>query len=151
MFERASTVIRDPDKLTFDYVPDTLVHREEQMGLLERYFRPLAESGKACFAFLTGSVGTGKTATATRFCENMRAHCARSGKPINFIMVNCRNRNTESGVLLELVRYFDRGFPDRGILSRRDAPESEQTDPEFLVFGHSAGRRTCFRGRAAQI
>ncbi len=114
MFERASTVIRDPDKLTFDYVPDKLVHREEQMGLLERYFRPLAESGKSCFAFLTGSVGTGKTATATRFCENMRAHCARSGKPINFIMVNCRNRNTESGVLLELVRYFDRGFPDRG-------------------------------------
>ncbi|MGI5964579.1 MAG: Cdc6/Cdc18 family protein [Candidatus Methanomethylophilaceae archaeon] len=114
MFERASAVIRNPEKLSFGYVPEKLVHREEQMSLLERYFRPLAESGKPCYAFLTGSVGTGKTATATRFCENMSAHCARSGKPVNYVIVNCRNRNTESGILLELVRYFDKGFPDRG-------------------------------------
>lgn len=117
MFDKASTVIRDIDKLSFNYVPEMLVHREGQMSRLEMYFRPLAESGTASYAFLTGNVGTGKTATAKRFCENTARHLSRSGRPIDVIFVNCRNRNTEAGVILELLRHFDKGFPERGFSS----------------------------------
>lgn len=114
MFDKASTIIRDMDKLSFDYVPERLVHREGQMSRLEMYFRPLAESGRSSYAFLTGSVGTGKTATAKRFCENTARYLSRSGRPIDVMFVNCRNRNTETGVILELLRHFDKGFPERG-------------------------------------
>lgn len=114
MFDKASAVIRDMAKLSFDYVPEKLVHREGQMSRLEMYFRPLAESGRSCYALLTGNVGTGKTATARRFCEDMAKHCARYGRPIDTIFVNCRSRNTEAGVILELIRHFDKGFPERG-------------------------------------
>ena len=55
MFERASTIIRDGSKLDFDYVPVNLIHRESQMASLETLFRPLAERGRPCTAFLTGS------------------------------------------------------------------------------------------------
>jgi cell division control protein 6 len=114
MFKKASTVIRNIDKLSFDYVPKKLVHRDMQRTRLETYFRPLAESGKPCYAFLTGNVGTGKTATAKRFSEDMAKFCYDAGRPIDMIFVNCRNRNTEAGVILEFVKHFDKGFPERG-------------------------------------
>lgn len=117
MFDKASTVIRDMVKLSFDHVPEKLVHREMQMSRLEMYFRPLAEAGRSCFAFLTGNVGTGKTATAKRFCEDTATYCSRHGMPIDTIFINCRNRNTEAGVILELLRHFDKGYPERGFSS----------------------------------
>ena len=114
MFEKASVIIRDMDKLSFEYAPKKLVHRDEQRARLETYFRPLAENGTSCYAYLTGSVGTGKTVTAKRFTEDMARFCSEAGKPIESVFVNCRARNTEAGVILDLVRHFDKGFPERG-------------------------------------
>jgi archaeal cell division control protein 6 len=114
MFDRASAVIKDSTKLSFEYVPEILVHREEQMKQLEMLFRPMVMEGCGCSAFLSGGVGTGKTATAKRFCEDMSKYCARTGKLMDYVFVNCRIRNTEYGVLLHLVRHFDSGFPERG-------------------------------------
>jgi len=114
MFEKASVIIRNQDRLSSDYVPEKIVHRDAQRSRLETFFRPLAESGRPCYAYLTGSVGTGKTATAKRFSKDMEAYCFEAGKPIETISVNCRSRNTEAGVILELVRNYDKGFPERG-------------------------------------
>ena len=100
MFERASTIIRDGSKLDYAYVPANLVHREEQMARLEMLFRPLAESGRPCTAFLTGSVGTGKTVTATRFSMDLADYMAKAGRPIDTVYVNwrcCRSSGTTTG------------------------------------------------------
>jgi cell division control protein 6 len=115
MFEsKASAVIRDGSKLSFEYVPERLIHREEQMSRLEMLFRPLFEHGRSSTAFLTGTVGTGKTATAKRFCADLMKHGAKTGRPVECVIVNCRGRGTEAGVLIQLLRHFDPGFPDRG-------------------------------------
>ena len=114
MFESRSTIIADASKLDYEYVPKVLVDREAQMDTLELLFRPLALDGRACSAFLTGSVGTGKTATAKRFCADMGDYCRSKGKPIETIFVNCRNRGSEASVMLQLIRFFDPGYPDRG-------------------------------------
>ena len=71
MFENASTIIMDPSKLDYDYVPKVLVDRDAQMRSLEVLFRPLAQYGRWWSAFLTGSVGTGKAATAKRVGAGM--------------------------------------------------------------------------------
>ena len=112
--ERRSVIIKDSMKLTFEYVPQKLVHREEQMKKLQMIFRPVIENGRSETALLTGSVGTGKTATAKRFCSDMMQYGARTGLPLDYIIVNCRQRSTEAGVLLQLIRHFDPGHPDRG-------------------------------------
>jgi cell division control protein 6 len=117
MFERASTIIRDGSKLDYDYVPKVLMNREEQMRSMETLFTPLARDGRACTAFLTGGVGTGKTVTAKRFCADMTEYCNSKGVPLDTIYVNCRNRNSEAAVILQLIRHFDKGFPDRGFSS----------------------------------
>jgi cell division control protein 6 len=112
--ERRSIVIRDGRKLSFDYVPDKLIHREEQMSTLRMLFRPIFEDGRSETAFITGTVGTGKTATVKRFCEDMTAYGTKAGRPVEYVVVNCRQRNTENAVVLQILRHFDRGHPDRG-------------------------------------
>lgn len=107
-------VIKDSSKLSFDYVPERLVHREKQMDRLRMIFRPVLESGTSQTALLIGNVGTGKTATSKRFCLDLVQESNASGKAMDFVVVNCRQRNTESSVLLRLVTHFDDRFPDRG-------------------------------------
>jgi cell division control protein 6 len=113
-YDRASRVLKDPAKLSFDYVPERLVHRDRQMERLWMLFRPVLESSVSQTAFLIGNVGTGKTATSKRFCLDLVKQGRTEGKAIDFIVVNCRQRSTESAVLLRLVNYFDERFPDRG-------------------------------------
>ncbi len=114
MFERRTTIIRDPKVLTFEYVPQELIHREDQMKSLRMLFRPVVESGGPQSAFLIGPVGTGKTATARRFCMDVMRHASEKGIPMDYVTVNCRQNNTESSALLSMIWHFDPGYPDRG-------------------------------------
>ena len=114
MFEKSSSIIKDSNVLDFNYVPRNLVNREEQMHQLETIFRPLISDNRPCNAFLMGSVGTGKTVTAKKFCQDMKGYCAEKNIPIDTIYINCRNNNSENAVLLNLIRYFDKGHPERG-------------------------------------
>ena len=115
MFDnRKSSIIKDLDKLSFEYVPEKLVHREPQMASLRMLFRPVLESGRSATAFLIGSVGTGKTATAKRFCLDIRRYAMDAGKPVDHHIINCRRNNSDSSVLLSLIRHYDPGYPDRG-------------------------------------
>jgi cell division control protein 6 len=114
MFDISSPIIKDSQKLDYDYVPRSLVSREGQMKELETLFRPLYDADRSCNAFLTGPVGTGKTVTAKRFCQDLREFMATKGRMVDWIYINCRNSNSESAVLVSLIRYFDSGYPDRG-------------------------------------
>ena len=114
MFERESVIIREPKKLSFDYIPDKLPGREEQLNLLEMIFRPVIESGTSEYAFFTGSVGTGKTVTSKFFINELMRYSARHNIPMDYIFVNCRQKGTESGVLYQCLHHYDEGYPDRG-------------------------------------
>ena len=114
MFERTSSIIKDGKALAFDYVPSKIVHRDGQMQRMETLFRPMAFDNVSCTAVLHGSVGTGKTVTAKRFCEDLRAYCNDKGRSIDIVFVNCRIRNTEHSVLLQILRHYNPGYPDRG-------------------------------------
>ncbi len=108
------SVFRDQRTLSFDFVPPTLVHREAQMKRLIMLYRPVVESNVSQNAVLTGSVGTGKTATAKRFCMDLKEHSEKQQKAVDWTIVNCRQRNSESAVVLQIVNHFQPNFPDRG-------------------------------------
>jgi len=110
-------IFKDQSKLSFDYVPEKLVHREAQFSKLWMLFRPVLEQGISQSAFLIGPVGTGKTATSKRFCLDLVEEAQSKEKAMDFVIVNCRQRNSESSVLLRLVTHFDEHFPDRGFSS----------------------------------
>ena len=108
------SVFKDQRTLSFDYVPQRLVHREAQMKKLVMLYRPVVESNLSQNAVLTGSVGTGKTATAKRFCADLKDFAEKQQKAVDWVLVNCRQRNSESSAVLHVVNHFQPNFPDRG-------------------------------------
>ncbi|MBI4393505.1 MAG: AAA family ATPase [Euryarchaeota archaeon] len=111
---RGASVIKDSEKLKFDYVPERLPHREEEMGQLARSFRSLITSNAPQSALITGPVGSGKTALAKRFAEEFKKLASERGVLVEWTDVNCRRRATESASLLKIVSHFSPNFPDRG-------------------------------------
>lgn len=112
--EGGPTVFKDMSKLSFEYLPERLVHREKQAKRLTTLFRRVIESNVTQNAFLTGSVGTGKTHLSKRFCVEFQKYANSKGKNLEYVIVNCRQRNTASAVLLRILTHFDERFPDRG-------------------------------------
>ncbi len=107
-------IIKSPKKLSFDFVPDKLPHREEQQQNLFMLFRRVIESGVSQNVFLHGNVGTGKTASAKRFCMDYEDWAAAREKRVDYVFVNCRKRSNKSLILWKIISKFDSGFPDRG-------------------------------------
>lgn len=108
------SVFKDQSKLSFDFVPDRLLHRDRQMQRLHSLFRPLQDAAIPGTAFLRGSVGTGKTHLSRRFAVDFARAAAGAGRAVEHIVVNCRQRMGDDAVLLAILRKFDERFPDRG-------------------------------------
>lgn len=114
-FERVKgRIIKHPKKLSFDYVPDRLPNRDDQINQLFTLFRRVIESGVSQNVFLYGGVGTGKTATAKRFCMDYREWGEEQGQRIDHIFINCRRRSNKQQIMWKMVSHFDSNFPDRG-------------------------------------
>lgn len=114
MFGRESTVIKDGTKLSYDYVPKHLVKRDEQMKKVSMIFRSVIEDGRSETAFFTGSVGTGKTATAKRFLFDMTEYAFKNGIQMDSIFINCRQKNSEAAIIHSCISHYDPGYPDKG-------------------------------------
>jgi len=113
-FRTGPSVFKDRAKVSFDYVPEKLPHREAQVQRLFSIFRPVGDAGIPANAFLFGSVGTGKTHTAKRFCEDFRRYANEHGRGLDHVHVNCRQKMGDDAVLLHILKHFDERFPDRG-------------------------------------
>src|SRR2546422_510742 len=113
-FRTGPSVFKDRGKVSFDYVPEKLPHRESQLQRMFSIFRPVGDSGIAANAFLYGSVGTGKTHSAKRFCEDFRVYANKQGRGLDHVHVNCRQKMGDDAVLLHILKHFDARFPDRG-------------------------------------
>jgi len=109
----SSTVIKDLNPLDFDYVPEELPHRDEQLRFLAQMFKPLL-SHIPQNVVIKGPVGTGKTVIAKKFCKSLINLARKQGSIIEYVHINCRKRSTDAMVLLGILNHFDSRFPDRG-------------------------------------
>jgi cell division control protein 6 len=110
----AATVFKDFKKLSFDWVPKQLKHREPQMKRLMTLFRPVAESNISQNVLIKGNVGTGKTHLSKIFSSDFEKLAQKKDKYVQHVLVNCRQYYTEDMVLLKIISKFQPHFPDRG-------------------------------------
>ena len=109
----SSSVIKDIRILDFDYIPNTLLHRDSQLQMLAQLFKPLL-ANIAQNAVIHGPVGTGKTVMAKTFCQKLVSAARAKGTIIEYVHINCRKRSTDAMALLGILNHFDSRFPDRG-------------------------------------
>lgn len=116
MIEGFSTpdIFKDQSKLSFDYIPDELLYRDEEAKRLVNMLRPVMKKDLSQHILITGSVGTGKTLLAKRFCSDFQEVAAERKLNLQYIHVNCRQRRTETMVISKIVKHFQPHFPDRG-------------------------------------
>jgi len=109
----SSSVVKDMNALDFDYIPEELPHRDEQLRFLAQMFKP-ALSCISQNVVIKGPVGTGKTVIAKKFCKTIVDIARKQGKIIEYVHINCRKRSTDAMALLGILNHFDSRFPDRG-------------------------------------
>ena len=109
------SVFTDVGKLSPDYVPKVLVHRDRESRQLVRMFKPLIETGMSQRVLITGSVGVGKTALSKRFGEDIQPIARKAGIKLDYVHVNCRKSRTPYAVLIELVQHYNPRWPYRGV------------------------------------
>jgi cell division control protein 6 len=110
------SVFKSEQFLSIDYVPESLPHRQSEIRTLVQSFKTLISSpGRTSHRFIIeGPVGTGKTAVAKRFSEQMILAGKRRNIRLHSIHINCRVNKTAYLVFLRVLREFIPKFPRRG-------------------------------------
>jgi len=104
------------EKLEFDYVPSRMPHREEHIEKIVDFFRLVVDRpGKLTERILiTGSSGTGKTASAKMAGASLEKIARRRGLELVYVHVNCRTVSGKFGLVQNIIRQAAPSLPLRG-------------------------------------
>lgn len=110
------TLLKNEAAFDFAHRPSAMPGREEEHAYLVDAGRSFVEHGVAAHTMLSGPVGTGKTATALKAAEALRAHAAtlKGKRSLHVVVVNCRRNADGLSVMHRLVQSLVPAFPDRG-------------------------------------
>ena len=113
------SIFKDESKLSFDYVPLYLPHRNEELRQLAQFFKVLIEKpgGMSQKVIIHGSNGTGKTAVVKRFGAMIEETAEKRGIKLKFLHLNCRINKTEYMILKNVIKGFNIAIPKRGFSS----------------------------------
>lgn len=94
-----SSVFKNEEVLSTDYVPRMLPHRENQIKQIAKNIQPAARGRKAQNTFLFGPPGIGKTAVMRHVFREFEEYSDR----VRCIYINCWDFRTPTALLTELV------------------------------------------------
>jgi len=101
--------------LSFDYVPDKLLFRENQINLIAESLSPILRGEKPSNLILYGQTGTGKTATAKNVINALRNASDKTAYTIKLCYINARITGTEYRLLYELGNELNVNIPFTGL------------------------------------
>ncbi len=106
-------IFRSEEKLSPEYVPPRLPHRERELGLLETFFSSYMAGRPAVSVrtLIVGSVGTGKTVLSKLFGRKLE----EANNMARYIHINCRIHTTLSSILKKVVETLGAPIPARGL------------------------------------
>lgn len=104
------------EKLSFEYVPSHLPHRERYVDDLIKFLRiAIDQPGVISERILvTGQSGTGKTATAKKVGETLERIAKNRGSDLVYAHVNCRTTSGKFGLVQRIIRQAAPELPLRG-------------------------------------
>ena len=102
-----TSLFNDKTLLQTNYVPEMILHREEQIEQLGPIFGPVLRKERPSNVFIYGKTGVGKTATVRKLIATDLVESAHKRKvPLSVIYVNCKLKrvaDTEYRLLAHLI------------------------------------------------
>jgi len=114
--EAPSIFKKDRDVLRPSYIPEKLLHRDEQINQIASVLATALRGERPSNVLIFGKTGTGKTATAKYLGKEIQkvANSENSKfKDVVYVYVNCEVVDTQYGVLQNLGNRFIKDFNDR--------------------------------------
>ena len=111
---RQNHIFKDKKPLDHRYLPDKLLHRDEQIRQIAKSWVDVLDNVTPSNVTLYGKTGTGKTA-ASKFAREQLIEVACNQEVfLRVIYIRCSDFNTEYQVLAELCNKLGHPVPSRG-------------------------------------
>ena len=117
-FLKKESVFFDKKVLQSTYIPETIIHRDEQTRQLANILAPALRGDKPSNIFVYGKTGTGKTLTVKHTTKKLMEIAEREQIPLKIIYVNCklkRSADTEYRLIAQLARELGKSIPPTGL------------------------------------
>jgi cell division control protein 6 len=114
-YVNTKAVFKDKDILSDRYVPESMPHREEQIGSVGRVLAPALKGQRISNLFIFGKTGTGKSACVRYVASELEK---KSDGGARVLYVNCKMKSvadTEYRLLAELARAMGKRVPATGL------------------------------------
>ena len=118
VFLRKESVFFDKRVLQSTYIPENIIHREEQTKQLANILAPALRGDKPSNIFIYGKTGTGKTLTTKFIIKKLMEMAEREKVPLKVIYINCklkRSTDTEYRLIAQLARELGKSIPPTGL------------------------------------
>ena len=117
-FLRKESVFFDKRALQSAYIPETILHREEQTKQIANILAPALKGDKPSNIFIYGKTGTGKTVTVKFTTQKLIEAAERENTPLRVLYVNCklkRSADTEYRLIAQLATGLGKSIPPTGL------------------------------------
>lgn len=117
-FLKKDSVFFDKKTLHSGYIPETIIHREEQVKQIANILAPTLKDEKPSNMFIYGKTGTGKTLTIRHTTKKLVEVAERENVPLKILYINCklkRSTDTEYRMIAQLARGLGKAIPPTGL------------------------------------
>lgn len=117
-FLKKESVFFDKRALQSSYIPETVLHREEQIKQIANILAPVLKQDKPSNIFIYGKTGTGKTLTAKYTTKGLIEIAKRENIPFDMMYINCklkRSTDTEYRLIAQLAAELGKAVPPTGL------------------------------------
>ena len=109
-----ASIFKDKTPLDHRFLPDKLLHREEQITQIAKYWVDVLSNVTPSNVTLYGKTGTGKTAASNFAADQLRDIARKKNVFVKVEYIRCTDYTTEYQVIAELCNRLGRDVPNRG-------------------------------------
>lgn len=117
-FITKESLFADKGVLQSTYVPESIIHRNEQIQQLAEILAPALKLERPSNVFIYGKTGTGKTLTVKYTSNEMMSVAKKNNVPLRVFYLNCKLKkiaDTEYRLIAQLAREFGKTIPATGL------------------------------------
>ena len=99
-------IIKDPNVLRHDYIPDRILHRDKQQELVTQSLIPLYQKSIPPNLLVYGKPGTGKTLVVKKVLKQIQDRVDKNSYKIKITITNAKDQSNLYNVLVDLGRQL---------------------------------------------